>query len=97
MYRWSATDGLALHEDVDLPRLTVGPKFVFLGAEDDRYLLGVAAYDGTMAARAGAAVAAPVRSALHRVLQAEPSRTSLRAIGAALSGPHGEREHSWHS
>jgi hypothetical protein len=46
VYRWSPTDGLVVHGVVDLPELAVGPNFVFLGAEDDRYLLGVAVYDG---------------------------------------------------
>jgi hypothetical protein len=46
VFRWSPTDGLVVQGVVDLP-LTVGPIFVFLGAQHDRYLLGVVAgYDG---------------------------------------------------
>jgi hypothetical protein len=59
VYRWSPTDGLVVHGVVDLPELAVGPNFVFLGAEDDRYLLGVGVYDGdTGAGRVLAARAA---------------------------------------
>ena len=43
VYRWSPADGLVVHGIVDLPHLTVGPNFVFLGVENDRYLLGVVA------------------------------------------------------
>jgi hypothetical protein len=43
VYRWSPDDGLVVHGDVGLPHLTVGPNFVFLGVENDRYLLGVVA------------------------------------------------------
>jgi hypothetical protein len=43
VYRWSPAGGLVVHGIVDLPHLTVGPNFVFLGVENDRYLLGVVA------------------------------------------------------
>ena len=49
VYRWSAAEGLAVHGVLPQPPLATGPNFVFLGASDDRYLLGVVpAYDGDM-------------------------------------------------
>jgi hypothetical protein len=51
VYRWSAAEGLAVHGVLPQPPLATGPNFVFLGASDDRYLLGIVpAYDGDMGA-----------------------------------------------
>ena len=51
VYRWSAAEGLVVHGVLPLPPLTSGPNFVFIGASDDRYLLGVVpGYEGDMGA-----------------------------------------------
>jgi hypothetical protein len=41
VYRWTPEAGLVVRGQLALPDGVAGPNFVFLGAEDDRYLLGI--------------------------------------------------------